>query len=94
MKLLYLLRYWPTRSETFVAREIAELQRRGHEVIVAAIGTRADGAFADALPEVELWRPPRGVGRVRALAALRRVSGPRWAWLGRQVRARDVAAAA
>ena len=68
MKLLYLLRYWPTRSETFVAREIAELQRRGHEVIVAAIGTRADGAFADALPEVELWRPPRGVGRVRALA--------------------------
>ena len=40
MNVGYLLRYWPTLSETFVAREIDGLVARGIGVDVAAIGAR------------------------------------------------------
>ncbi len=59
MRLLYVLRYYPTLSETFVYREVAELVRRGHEVTIIALGERADGQLADGLPDVPVIRPPR-----------------------------------
>lgn len=60
-----MLRWWPTVSETFVAREIEELRRRGHAVCVAALGRRSDGDLADAL-DVDVFRPARGLARLRA----------------------------
>ncbi|MFT5457678.1 MAG: colanic acid/amylovoran biosynthesis glycosyltransferase [Myxococcota bacterium] len=59
MKLLYVLRYYPALSETFIARELAELCRRGMDVTVARIGIRADSALAEPLPQVKLWAPSR-----------------------------------
>ncbi len=57
MKVLYVLRYWPALTETFVAREVAELTRRGHTVAVWSLGTRADSALAE-VPPVPVWRAP------------------------------------
>ena len=59
-RVLYVLRYFPTLTETFVYREIEELQRRGVEVTVLALGARADGAANDELPRVPVVRLPRG----------------------------------
>jgi len=42
-RVLYLLRYYPTLSETFVYEEIRELRRQGHEVTIASLGAREDG---------------------------------------------------
>ncbi len=66
LRVLYVLRYWPTVSETFVAREIAALQARGVEVVVLSMGERADSPFATGLPTVETWSWPRGASRIRA----------------------------
>ncbi len=52
MTVAYVLRYWPTLTETFVAREIAALRDAGVEVDVVALGSRADGALNDELPDV------------------------------------------
>lgn len=52
---LYVLRWYPTLTETFVYREIEALQRRGQPVIIAAMGARADGLRNDRLPDVEVW---------------------------------------
>lgn len=89
MKLLVVVRYWPTRSETFVAREVAELAARGHEVVVAAIGTRADGDDADPIPGVTVWRPERGAREwvARAIGPV----GPAARWLAGHQRPKDVA---
>ena len=62
MRVLYVARYYPTLSETFVYREIGGLLDRGVEVRVLALGERADGALQDELPAVEVLRPPRGLG--------------------------------
>lgn len=87
----YIVRYYPTRSETFVAREVAGLRARGIEVDVVAIGSRADGA---GLPDDGVVRPPAApvTSAVRRLADAdgRRVL----AWLARQVRPRQAARAA
>lgn len=85
MRVLYVLRYYPTLTETFVLREIAELHRRGVEVRVAALGRRDDGASPDALPPVPVVRPPRGLGSVRLVGpVLRLLSGPdRASWRAR-----------
>lgn len=63
MRVVYALRWYPTLTETFVVREIVELRRRGVDVVVAALGARADGALADGLPDVPVWRPPAGLAR-------------------------------
>lgn len=60
--ILYVLRYWPTLSETFIYREIAELLRRRVQVAVLAIGTREDGQLQDELPAVEVFWPPKNLG--------------------------------
>jgi len=64
MKVGYVVRYWPTASETFVAREIEGLLARGIDVDVAALGRREAGGET---PPVEVFRPPTGRRRVASL---------------------------
>jgi glycosyltransferase involved in cell wall biosynthesis len=70
MKLGVVLRYWPTLSETFVARELTELIGRGVDLHVVSLGARADAALADP-HQAPVLRPPHGIDRLRALPALR-----------------------
>jgi colanic acid/amylovoran biosynthesis glycosyltransferase len=80
---LYILRYWPTLTETFIYREIQELQRRGIHVAVLAIGEREDGRMQDELPNVQVFRPPswvrelvtQGLGRRQKRTARARWTG-------------------
>ncbi len=96
--IVYVLRYWPALTETFVAREIAELARRGHAVGVVSLGTRADSALADPV-DVPVWELPRGATLARAIpgwlatgappwlvAAQGRKAGVRASWLARLMR--------
>lgn len=86
---LYLLRYYPTLTETFVHNEIRAVMRQAPslEVCIAAIGTRADGAAAEGLPAVPVLRPPRRP--LQAPLAWRPSAGERW--LSAHQRPRDVA---
>lgn len=87
--ILYVLRYYPTLTETFVYREIAELRRRGVPVTIARIGARADGTLQDELPEAGVLSLPRfGWSGVAELPSVR-IAPRRWlraAWLTRQAR--------
>lgn len=95
MKVLYLLRYFPTLTETFVYREIDGLRRLGVEVEVASLGARADGRLQDELPAVAVHRVPRRSLRGRLSAEgpgqqrLRELRGPKEAarlpWLAARV---------
>ncbi|MEZ4321036.1 MAG: glycosyltransferase family 4 protein [Myxococcota bacterium] len=89
---LYVLRYWPTVSETFVAGEIAELQRQGVAVAVLSMGTRADGAYADGLPAVPVLHVPRGLALAPALLRRPALSkhSVRRKWAIREARALEV----
>lgn len=60
MKVVYVLRYYPTLTETFVAREAAELLRRGVDVEAVAWGTRSDGVLQNEAPTWNVVRPPSG----------------------------------
>jgi len=88
VKVLYLLRYFPTLTETFVYREIAEIQRQdpGVSITIAALGSRADGALQDELPPAEVLSVPRRplTGRLRRLTEGQR-------WLTTQQRGKDAA---
>lgn len=84
MKVGYVLRYWPTVSETFVAREIDGLRARGVAVDVVGIGRRADGAD-DAVPSLRPEKVP--------IRALRHLVRPDVRRLVRGMRRRDVARA-
>ena len=66
MRVLYLLRYYPTVSETFVYREVDALVARGVEVHIAALGTREDGRLQDEPPDAPIQMVPRRplVGRL------------------------------
>lgn len=76
MRVLYPLRYYPTLTETFVYREIDGLIDRGHEVVIASMGERQDGALQDEPPRSPVLRVPRHPlrGRLRA-------HGPGLRWL-------------
>jgi glycosyltransferase involved in cell wall biosynthesis len=58
-RVLYLLRYHPTLTETFVYREIRALEARGWEIDVATLGGRPDGALQEILPRGRIRIPPR-----------------------------------
>jgi len=73
--IFYVLRYWPTMSETFVVREIAELTRRGVPVEVLALGRRRDPRAGESVEGLVVHRPPRGLALGHA--ALR---SPPWLW--------------
>lgn len=81
MRVLYVLRYYPTISETFVYREIEAVARAGHEVTIAALGTRTDGRIQRELPDVPVLRMPRFPRPRRATAGSR--------WLAQHQRAKD-----
>ena len=84
MKVLYILRYFPTLSETFVNLEIAELRAQGVDVEVASLGTRRDGGIAPA-PDVPVHRIPRRFGPWSKLSA---ADSPGSRWLARHQRPR------
>jgi colanic acid/amylovoran biosynthesis glycosyltransferase len=86
MKVLYILRYFPTLSETFVNLEIEELRAQGIEVEVASLGTRADSALAHP-PDVPVHRIPR---RLAPWTRRGPASSPGARWLAGQQRPRDV----
>ena len=75
-RVLYILRYYPTLSETFVYREIVELQTRGVHVEVLSLGSRSDGELQDQLPDLPVHRLQRGFSGLLS-RAFRRVSGAR-----------------
>ena len=81
MRVLYLLRYFPTLTETFVNQEISAVAHRGIEVAVATIGTRADGALQDMAPQVPIHQIAR-----RPLTWRFRSVSPGQAWLATQQR--------
>ncbi len=85
-RVLYLLRYFPTLSETFVNGELGSLAARGVHVVVASLGTRPDGRLADHLPGISVLRVPRHpfTGRLSPPTAGMR-------WLAAQQRPKDVA---
>ena len=85
MRVLYLLRYYPTVSETFVYREIDALVARGVAVTIAALSARSDGRLQDEPPDAPVEMVPRRplVGRLS-----RRTDGMRW--LERHQRPKDV----
>ncbi|MEN0061828.1 MAG: glycosyltransferase family 4 protein [Myxococcota bacterium] len=91
MRIAYVVRYWPTLSETFVVREIAELQRRGLHIEVFALGHRRDPHPGESLSELRVHRPPRGAALLAA--AFRAIPKPIWskqavrvAWAARRLR--------
>lgn len=59
MRVLYVLRYYPTLSETFVVREIEAMRRAGVHVEILAIGLRADSALVEPIAGVPVWRPSK-----------------------------------
>jgi len=75
MRVLYLLRYYPTLTETFVAEEIGAVAERGIAVSVAALGSRADGALQDRSPTVPVHPVPR---RSVAWRLQKKSAGQRW----------------
>jgi len=85
MRVLYLLRYYPTVSETFVYREIDALVARGISVSIAALGARPDGELQDEPPDAPVQLVPRRplVGRLS-----RHTVGMKW--LARHQRPKDV----
>ncbi len=85
MRVLYILRYYPTVSETFVYREIDALVARGVEVTIAALGARPDGRLQDEPPDAPVQMVPRRplVGRLS-----KRTAG--MTWLSRHQRPKDV----
>ena len=85
MRVLYLLRYYPTVSETFVYREIDALVARGVAVTIAALGARPDGRLQDEPPDAPVQMVPRRplVGRLaRATVGMQ--------WLREHQRPKDV----
>jgi colanic acid/amylovoran biosynthesis glycosyltransferase len=93
-RVLYLLRYYPTLTETFVYREMRGLLERGHHVAVGSVGGRGDGALQDELPEAPVLRPPTTPAYLPLLAQLAPVlasaAGRRQlAWLQARLRRKD-----
>lgn len=75
MRVLYPLRYYPTLSETFIYREIDGVIAAGVDVVIAALGERADGDLQDEAPQAPVLRVPRAGS---AAAWLRPSAGQRW----------------
>lgn len=59
MKILYLLRYYPTLTESFVYREINELLKAGINIVLFSMQSREDGQLSDELPDVPTTYIPK-----------------------------------
>ncbi|MEL6348029.1 MAG: glycosyltransferase family 4 protein [Myxococcota bacterium] len=88
MRVLYPLRYYPTLTETFVYREIDAIRQLAPdvEIVIAALGARADGALLDRPPHAPIHRVPR-----RPLRGRLRPDTPGMQWLRQHQRPKDVA---
>lgn len=86
MKVLYLLRYYPTLTETFVNNEISGVMATGVSVTVASLGHREDAALAADLPTAPVLQVPRHPLRGRL-----RPPTPGQRWLAAHQRPKDVA---
>lgn len=69
-RVLYLLRYHPTLTETFVYREIQALEELGYDVEIGTLGPRADGALQDIALRARVHTPPQGPLRSSLLRSL------------------------
>lgn len=70
MKIAYIVSQFPKLSETFILRELLELERRGHELTIVSLKPRAEPlehADAARLASRTLYRRP-GVAMLAALA--------------------------
>jgi colanic acid/amylovoran biosynthesis glycosyltransferase len=81
---VYVLRYWPTLTETFVYREIADHLDAGLRVEVVGLGERSDGLLQDCAPDVVVHRPPHGLATSRAALDVHRLRHPALRWLAAQ----------
>ena len=79
VKLAYFLRYYPTRTETFVYEEARAVQALGHRIRCVAIGAREEGEG----PDWEVLRPPGYASLLRYLPRLP-------TWLGEHQRSKQV----
>ena len=84
-RVLYLLRYFPTLTETFVYEEIKALKARRHHISIASMGRREDGKISDGLPTVEVLSIPR-----RPLKGRWREPGAGAHWLRQHQRPKDI----
>lgn len=85
-EVMYLLRYYPTLTETFVQDEVEGVMQAGVGVRIAAMGPRQDGALARDLPDAPVLTIPR-----RPLAGRLSRSTPGMRWLATQQRPKDAA---
>jgi colanic acid/amylovoran biosynthesis glycosyltransferase len=85
-QVMYLLRYYPTLTETFVQDEIEGMLQVGIGVRIAAMGSREDGALARDLPAAPVLAIPR-----RPLTGRLARSTPGMRWLASQQRPKDAA---
>ncbi len=67
VRVAVVLRYYPTLSETFVRTELEALRDAGVDVVVIAMGTRADGVWVPPVEGIPVVRVPRRL-RVSRLA--------------------------
>ena len=86
MTIVYLLRYYPTLTETFVYQEIQSLVDNGFHIKIIRMGSRADGLLADMLPNVTVTTVPRAY-RFRMYAD----TSPGIAFLTQHQRLKDIA---
>jgi colanic acid/amylovoran biosynthesis glycosyltransferase len=59
MKIFYLLRYFPTVTETFIYTEITELINAGIEIEIIALSSRDDGKLQDNIPKCPIHYIPK-----------------------------------
>lgn len=85
MKVLYLLRYFPTATETFVYNEINGMLELGVDVEIATLGRREDGIVQDDLPNCPVHFIPRAATRY-----LRPICSHGQRWLQNHQRRKDV----
>jgi colanic acid/amylovoran biosynthesis glycosyltransferase len=96
MPIVYITSHFPVLRETFIAREVIELERRGVEVLIVPIGPVRQDVADDQLPKAEVLRVPLASPAVFAGAlaefarrpwrVLRHVAAIKWSLLRRPLR--------
>jgi glycosyltransferase involved in cell wall biosynthesis len=74
--IVYMTSQFPVICETFIAREIIELERRGFEVLVVPLGTKPQPVDENELPRAEVVRTPFLSGKILAGALAEFVRHP------------------
>ena len=85
MTLFYLLRYYPTLTETFIYTEISELLKQGTTITILALGSRKDGELQRNLPNCPIHYAPKN--RLKRLLPAQ-TKGEKW--LLQQQRQKDI----